>query len=206
MENTTQQPYHDSPTPSRSPSPMPSSTTTTIKPLPALPHEAPLPVLQSDILPTEPYRDDPPTPPSSTRQQQQLHTHIPQQPFQPYTDSPPLTPDDDNIPLAHFILNPYPQEAPPSYSVAVRQSHTYHDTLIQYVPEEHTFAQYLAHHDRAVRPVLIEIDEESGEVISRTDDVRHSIEKVVAMFVVAGLLLLLSAVLAWLALGTGVIG
>jgi hypothetical protein len=53
---------------------------------------------------------------------------------------------------------------------------------------------------------VIEIDEESGEVVSRTDDVRHSVEKVVAMFVVAGLLLILSGVLAWLALGMGVIG
>jgi hypothetical protein len=54
--------------------------------------------------------------------------------------------------------------------------------------------------------VVIEIDEESGEVVSQTDDVRHSVEKVVAMFVVAALLLILSAVLMWLAIGSGLLG
>jgi hypothetical protein len=79
--------------------------------------------------------------------------------------------------------------------VAVRQTHSYRDTLIQYIPSDERGAS-----------VVIEIDEESGEVISRTDDVRHSVEKVVAMFVVAGLLLILSGVLAWLAMGSGLVG
>jgi hypothetical protein len=55
-----------------------------------------------------------------------------------------------------------------------------------------------------MRNVVVEIDEETGEVLSRTDDVRHSVEKMVAMFVVAGMLLVLSGVLAWLAVGSGV--
>jgi hypothetical protein len=74
--------------------------------------------------------------------------------------------------------------------VAVRQTHSYRDTLIQYIPSDERGAS-----------VVIEIDEESGEVISRTDDVRHSVEKVVA-----GLLLILSGVLAWLAMGSGLVG
>lgn len=49
--------------------------------------------------------------------------------------------------------------------------------------------------------MLISIDPESGEVLHRTDDVRHGVEKVVAMFVVALVLLVLSGVLAWLAFG-----
>jgi hypothetical protein len=135
-----------------------------------------------------PYRDDPPTFTTS-------HSQTPQ--YQPYTDSPPATPttnfSDDNIPLAHLLLNSYPSEAPPSYSVATRHTHSNRDTLIQYIPNR----------EQRPRPVVIEIDEESGEVVSRTDDVRHAVEKVVAMFVVAALLLVLSAVLMWLAIGSG---
>jgi hypothetical protein len=52
--------------------------------------------------------------------------------------------------------------------------------------------------------VVIEFDAESGEVVARSDDVRHSVEKVVAMFVVAGVLLVVSFVLAWLVVGSGV--
>lgn len=50
--------------------------------------------------------------------------------------------------------------------------------------------------------MLIEIDPESGEVVSRTDDVRHGVEKVVAMFVVAIVLLFLSGFLGFIALGS----
>jgi len=114
----------------------------------------PLPALP----PHTPYRDDPHTPP------------------QRYTDDE----HDDNIPLAH-LLHSYPSEAPPSYSVAVRQSHE------QYVPR--------------TRSVVVEIDPETGEVVSRTDDVRHSMEKVAAMFVVAVVLLVLSGVFVWMAFG-----
>ncbi|KAF1914593.1 hypothetical protein BDU57DRAFT_549732 [Ampelomyces quisqualis] len=182
-QNTTQQqPYRDSPpsTPSHHTSTS-SASTSTIKPSPALPTpHAPA---------YEPYCDDPPTPTDSSRCLQEDQR-------EPYTDTlTPLTPnDDENIPLAHLLLNPYPHEAPPSYSVAVRQTLSHRDTLVQYIPST------------SLRPVLIEIDDESGEVLSRTDDVRHSVEKVVAMFVVAGLLLILSGVLAWLAVGSGVLG
>jgi len=47
----------------------------------------------------------------------------------------------------------------------------------------------------------VEIDPETGEVVSRTDDVRHSMEKVAAMFVVAVVLLVLSGVFVWMAFG-----
>lgn len=38
------------------------------------------------------------------------------------------------------------------------------------------------------------------------DDVRHSVERVVAMFVVAVMLLTLSGLMGWLAFGAGVMG
>lgn len=58
-------------------------------------------------------------------------------------------------------------------------------------------------HGNSLRSVIVDIDEETGEVLGRTDDVRHSVEKVVAMFVVAIVLLVVSGVLMWLALGAG---
>ncbi|KAF2827869.1 hypothetical protein CC86DRAFT_465698 [Ophiobolus disseminans] len=190
MDNTTtpQQPYLDSPpsppstTPTPHTSPSSSDSSTTIKPLP------PLPVSTTF---TEPYRDDPSEPTNHTyRDDPSSPPHnIPH--F--YTDSTPLsTPTDENIPLAHF-LHTYPAEAPPSYSVAIRQTR---DTLIQYIPNNTYTPQYV--HGRNV---FFEIDEESGEVVGRTDDVRHGVEKVVAMFVVAIVLLVLSGILAWMALG-----
>lgn len=80
----------------------------------------------------------------------------------------------------------YPAEAPPSYAIAVRQS--YRDTLTLYLPGPHR-----------------DSDEESqaGVDYIGADDVRHSVEKVVAMFVVAMFLLIASGVLGWLALGSG---
>jgi hypothetical protein len=42
--------------------------------------------------------------------------------------------------------------------------------------------------------------------LPRPDDVRYDVEKVVAMFVVASLLLIVAAVLGWLALGSGMFG
>jgi hypothetical protein len=125
--------------------------------------------------------------------------------YQPYTDtSPPHTPIADDVPLAHLLSTHtyaqstefsiqsddalYPADAPPSYAIAVRQS--YRDTLIQYIPS--------SQHDSRV-----EEDEESqlGIDATRPDDVRYSVERIVAMFVVALLLLVVSGVLAWLALG-----
>ena len=56
-------------------------------------------------------------------------------------------------------------------------------------------------------PLLVEIDEESGvERGLRADEVRHSVENVVAMFVVASLLLVVAGVLGYLALGSGLFG
>jgi hypothetical protein len=40
--------------------------------------------------------------------------------------------------------------------------------------------------------------------MARPDDLRHDVERVVAMFVVAAVLLVVSGVLGWLALGSGI--
>jgi hypothetical protein len=67
-----------------------------------------------------------------------------------------------------------------------------------------TLIQYIAGGQHASP----DADEESqlGLDLDRPDDVRYSVEKMVAMFVVALLLLVVSGVLAWLALGSGVMG
>ena len=121
--------------------------------------------------------------------------------FQPYTDlSPPSSPDADDVPLAQLISahmysesedDSYPGEAPPPYAIAVRQS--FRDTLIQHIPR--------SQHDAR------EIDEESevGIEIARPDDVRYSVEKVVAMFIVAIILFMISGILGWVALGSGML-
>lgn len=82
----------------------------------------------------------------------------------------------------------YPAEAPPSYAIAVRQS--YRDTLTLYLPGPRQ-----------------DSDEESqaGADYFGEDDVRHNVEKAVAMFVVAMMLLIASGVLGWLALGSGMV-
>lgn len=167
----------------------------------------------------EPYRDDPPTPthstpPTTSHSQPPTYYHHPQ----PYTDSPPLTPgphgsDDENIPLAHFLQHPaaYPADAPPSYNVAIRQTATYRDTLVQYIPPP---PHYLHHNQRQASryaqfmrgQIVIDVDEETGLAGERDEDdedMRYSVEKIVAMFVTAGLLLVLSGVLGWLAFGSG---
>ncbi|KAH7066691.1 hypothetical protein BKA63DRAFT_425295, partial [Paraphoma chrysanthemicola] len=192
FKNPTHQPYLDSPSSSQPTSPTlrasPASSDTTIKPLPALPPNAPA---YSD---TEPYQDDPhhiysdaPAPHQSAPPTHHQHASSQQhQHTQPYTDATDI--DTDNIPLAHLLhLNAiYPTESPPSYSVAIRETQTHRDTLIQYIP-----------------PPNPKFDPESGEVVARTDDVRHSVEKVVAMFVVAIVLLVLSGVMAWMVVGSG---
>jgi hypothetical protein len=154
-----------------------------VKPLPPLPP-------RYTYARDEPYRDEPPTP---TR----IHGQYRDEPLTPAAGHPPTyhthpynpSTSDENIPLAlllHTHTHIYPSESPPSYSVAVRQTHSHRDTLIQYIPP---------------RQVVIDIDEESGEVLGRTDDVRHGVEKVVAMFIVAGLMFVVSGVLVWVALG-----
>ena len=211
FQNTTTASYSDSPAHARSTSlvqhvsPSSSDSSATIKPLPAILHTPP------PYAEDEPYRDDPPTPSqatSSTRQTTPPAYHGQSQPnlsYQPYTDSPPHTPIADDVPLAHLIsthtytqqstessYHPgdafYPADAPPPYAIAVRQS--YRDTLIQYIPS--------SQHDPRVAE-----DEESqlGIDMARPDDVRYSIEKIVAMFVVAVMLLVVSGVLGWLVLG-----
>ncbi|KAG9187269.1 hypothetical protein G6011_05140 [Alternaria panax] len=212
LQNTTTRSCSDSPARTRSTSstqhvsPSSSDSSATIKPLPAIPHMPP------PYADDEPYRDDPPTPSEgtpSTRLQTTAPTHHPQSQhsllYRPYTDStPPHTPIADDVPLAHLISTHtyaqstefssqpndafYPADAPPPYAIAVRQS--YRDTLVQYIPS--------SGHDSRVAE-----DEESqlGMDVARPDDVRYSIEKIVAMFVVALLLLVVSGILGWLALG-----
>lgn len=160
----------------------------------------------------EPYRDEPSTTDRSEQppyHDEPLHAYrddaLPHPPAyqhqqQPYTDSTPPTPaaTDDNIPLA-FLLPSYPPTSPPPYSVAIRET-----PFIQH--PSHAPSQ-IPYHDSPIFPsrrrdVLIEIDPESGEVVSRTDDVRHGVEKVVAMFVVAIVLLFLSGFLGFIALGS----
>jgi hypothetical protein len=211
LQNTATEPYRDSPARTRNTSsthhasPSSSDSSATIKPLPATP---------PPYADEEPYRDDPSPPSEATppTRQTSSSTHDRQSRcslrYQPYTDSPPQTPDADDVPLAHLLSTHtytqstqvshqpndalYPADAPPPYAIAVRQS--YRDTLIQYIPR-----------GQHASP---DADEESqvGVDLLRPDDVRYSIEKIVAMFVVALLLLVVSGVLAWLALGSGVMG
>lgn len=178
------------------------SSSATIKPLPSTPH-----IPRSHANEQQPYHDDPPTPldesPASRhhdppRYHRQARHALR---FQPYADSPPPTPDADDVPLArllftthsrtHSIEAAYPSEAPPPYAIAVRES--YRDTLIQYIPRGRRDSR--------------DVDEESAVDwdMARPDDVRYSVEKVVAMLVVAMVLLVVAAVLAWLALGSGVV-
>ncbi|KAI4701949.1 hypothetical protein J4E89_010468 [Alternaria sp. Ai002NY15] len=210
MENTTTEPYRDSPARDRrassthQASPSSSDSSATIKPLSATP---------PPYTDEEPYRDDPPTPTGASPSTRQTTSPTYQRqsrrspPYQPYTDSPPHTPDADDVPLAHLVSHAYtqsteishqpndafyPADAPPPYAIAVRQS--YRDTLVQYVPRGQ-------HGGR-------EEDEESqiGVDVVRPDDVRYSVENIVAMFVVAIMLLVVSGVLAWLAFGSGLVG
>lgn len=210
MENTTRIPYSDTPAELRSPSPVPSDPSATVKPLPALPAQAPA------YADAAPYRDDPTLAESQPRRSHRpslsvhtTHYEDHQIAYRPYTDlpspseapSPASATSDDDVPLAHLLLHSqayprpqayaidvsYPLEAPPSYSTVVRQS--YRDTLVLHIPTG-------SHNPH-------EVDEEAGLEIARPDDVRHSVEKVVAMFVVASLLLIISGVFGWLALGSG---
>ncbi|KAF1947531.1 hypothetical protein EJ02DRAFT_392024 [Clathrospora elynae] len=208
MANSALEAYSDSATnspktpPIRDVSPSSSDSSMTIKPLPAPPRLAPS---YSD---QEPYLDEPATPPANHDHtaSPRPRNHSRHTPYRPYTDapSPPQTPNADDVPLAHLLLHtrshsiealhphnpPYPLEAPPSYAIAVRQS--YRNTLIQHI----------ARGQGPRDPVLVEVDEESGVELTRPDDVRHSIEKVVAMFIVATLLLIIAGVMGWMALGS----
>ncbi|KAH9869945.1 hypothetical protein J1614_006866 [Plenodomus biglobosus] len=210
FQNSTIERYSDSPPHSRSTSPVPSqggsaTKSHTLHPQRHEPQQQP-PAYTDE----EPYRDDPQIPttiaprthpiPSQTpptHAQRPHHIDLPAQPH-PYTDASTLpTPNDDGVPLAHLLVHPaphhltaqdfYPLEAPPPYSAAVRE------TLIHHVPPHRV---HIPRDDG---------DEEAGWGLDmeRPDDVRHDVEKVVAMFVVASLLLMVSGVLGWLALGSG---
>ncbi|EMD94867.1 hypothetical protein COCC4DRAFT_64224 [Bipolaris maydis ATCC 48331] len=113
----------------------------------------------------------------------------------PYNDvSRPGSPDD--VPLGHLVAaQTYVEdgdasctgEAPPSYAVAVRQS--YRDTLIQHIPpgQEGEYGE-------------VDAESEVGVDLERPDDVRYSVERIAAMFVVAFVLLVVSGVLGWMVL------
>ncbi|KAF2795365.1 hypothetical protein K505DRAFT_336111 [Melanomma pulvis-pyrius CBS 109.77] len=175
MEDTIQQPYRDSPASSRSSSPTSGGRIPPPKPLPSLPTDAP-PSFE------ETYRDEPspfhiaaphpqryrPTSEVLSRQAQHVT---------PYTDIPEG--DDDDVPLAH--LYPYPTEAPPAYHIVVRQS--YRDTLISHIPPNFTG--------------LPEADEEAGVERPQADDVRFSVERVVAGLIVSMVLVLITTLLVW---------
>ncbi|KAF2683648.1 hypothetical protein K458DRAFT_431876 [Lentithecium fluviatile CBS 122367] len=187
MENITQEPYQDSPASSRSSTPTPSSRASTAKPLPSLPR-------QPASQPLEPYRDDPSdsghdehdsdSPTIASPSPQRYHRSASDGPpaqtqvFTPYTDN---VFDDDDVPLAH--LYPYPTEAPPSYYVAVRES--YRATLIQHIPSH---------------SISTDADEEAGVDHPQADDVRFTVERVVAAIIVSMMLLLIAALLALFAL------
>lgn len=198
--------YSDAPTYSQSTSPVTSSDTSG-KPYRVLPPQTQPPAYSDDH---QPYRDDPPR---STALAIQAHVSplhpphdhhmtLPSRPYAFYVDtSAPPTPNNGDVPLAHLHTCPtplrpsgeeyYPLEAPPAYSVAIGQSH---DSAVAYYAHYGVYA--------ARQGVLEESDEEAG-LEGGFDDVGHSVEKIVAMFVVASMLLVLSVVLAWLALGSG---
>ncbi|EUC39118.1 hypothetical protein COCCADRAFT_21548 [Bipolaris zeicola 26-R-13] len=113
----------------------------------------------------------------------------------PYSDLPSRPASPDDVPLAYLVTaQTYLEdsdasctgEAPPSYAVAVRQS--YRDTLIQYIPPG--------------QEGYGDVDDESeiGVDMERPDDVRYSVERIAAMFVVAFILLVVSGVLGWMVL------
>jgi hypothetical protein len=185
MQNRHQEPYLDSPTSSRSSSPIFEGRINVAKPLPSLPTDAP-PSFE------EAYRDEPSditeiySPSITTPRPQRyrasstdiLNHHVVAQHYVSYTDNPSGESDDD-VPLAH--LYPYPTEAPPAYHVAVRQS--YRDTLIAHIPVNFTGDE-----------------EEGGEEGEREDDLRFSIERVIAGLIVVMILLVVCLLLIWQAL------
>jgi len=206
LQNSTVEQYSDAPTYPQHTCPATSSDSTS-KPYRILPHQTQPPAYSDE----QPYRDDPPSATAAAIQAQtspaytpppRHHMTLPPRPYAFYTDaSIPSTPNNDDVPLAHLHMHPtplqlsaqefYPLEAPPAYSVAIGQSH---DSSIAY------YVNYGAYGAR--QGAFMDGDEEAGPD-EEVDDAEHSVEKAVAMFVVASMLLVLSAVLAWLALGSG---
>ncbi|KAF2266459.1 hypothetical protein CC78DRAFT_531581 [Lojkania enalia] len=177
-----QEPYRDSPVSSRASSPSTSGRASPSKPLPSLP-VASLAPTPSTSSPGEPYRDDPlsdasnsnitaPQPHRSRAARNHPHRRFC---FPPYTDE--VFDSDDDVPLAH--LYPYPTEAPPSYASAVVQS--YRDTLIAHIPPN----------DPRI------LDEEVGIERDEPDDIRFSVERVLAKIIVALALVIITILLVW---------
>lgn len=176
LQSNSHEPYRDTPISPRASSPALSSRPSTPEAQTSIPAEPP-----SSI--DEPYRDDP-----SAAAQLALVPSLCPQPyraapdampapvfFPPYSDSE----NDDDVPLAH--LYPYPTEAPPAYNVVVGQS--YRDTLISHIPS--------GSYDSRTS------DEEAVVGQREADDLRFSIERIVAMIVVALVLLLITGIFVW---------
>jgi hypothetical protein len=153
------------------------------KPLPSLPDQDPL-------LAEEPYRDgsltdDEATNATTEQPRRYRRPRVEQTHFPPYTDSVNGAEGNEDVPLGY--LYPYPTEAPPSYTVAVRQS--FRDTLILHVP--------------ATMVTPANGDEEEGEDREFPDDVRFKVERVMGMFLAAFLLFILSGLLLLYVIGKG---
>ncbi|PVH95839.1 hypothetical protein DM02DRAFT_617615 [Periconia macrospinosa] len=203
-----QEPYQDSPTPSRSSTPD-SNPTSSTKLLSGTSHNIPVQQLEQHTF--EPYRDEPPNdssepllPSPPPRRQHPCrpkisipHTTLsspypPPQAISPYTDSSIPNhdhPNNENVPLDNLDLYPYPAEAPPSYNVVVRES--FRATLIPHVPPAaNNFSSQS------------ETDEEAALVTEEwasADDVRFRVENVVTALVVSIALL---SVAAWFTLAS----
>ncbi|KAF2621702.1 hypothetical protein BU25DRAFT_415900 [Macroventuria anomochaeta] len=188
LQNTTQNAYldssrsqqgafHDSPAPQRATSPVSTCSEATIKP-----HQIEPPAYtNAPYLDSPPlsYHDSSPTSPNTllpSLQQQPLTFHIstPTAYLPPPSSNRPSysgDEDDEDVPLAQLLL--YPRDAPPAYSTVVRQS--YRETLLQHIPRH---------------PGVVDLDEEAMLERMRADDVRFTVERVVAMAVVMALLVL----------------
>lgn len=126
------------------------------------------------------YHDSSPTSldtPCRSIQHQPLIFHISTPTnYPPPTPNRPSYPDDEedeDVPLTRLLLHPC--DAPPAYSTVVRQS--YRETLLQHIPRH---------------PVVVDVDvdEEAALERMRADDVRFTVERVVAMAVVMAMLVL----------------
>ena len=95
--------------------------------------------------------------------------HLP--PTTPGRPSFSSEPDDEDVPLAQLLLQT--REAPPAYSAVVQQP--YRETLLQHIPRH---------------PVVVDFDEEAAFEWMRADDVRFTVERVVAMAVVIAVLVI----------------
>ncbi|CBX99458.1 hypothetical protein LEMA_P086970.1 [Plenodomus lingam JN3] len=225
MENTDIERYSDARQHSRSTSLTPSQDSSAIKPPTLEQHHEPQPPAYR-YTHEEPYQDGPQTPPTAIIPT--THTIAPQTssiytPQTHHIDLPPHThpctnastlptpnddddDDDDDVPLAQLFVHPdphdlgpqdlYPLEAPPSYSVAIcdaRHIQSQRGVLVHYVRPHHVYLPRENYDEEADW-------DENGD---RVDDVRHDVEKIVAMFVVAFMLLMVSGMLAWMALGSG---